>query len=53
MVTPSHTKGVAGDLAALADRRVLLDLDKRPNFGFISNFTSVQVDELGKFYIPS
>jgi hypothetical protein len=42
---------VAGDLAALSDVGILLDLDESPDFCLVADFAAVQVDELGKFYV--
>jgi hypothetical protein len=41
-------ESVAGDLAAPADRGVLLNLDERPNPGFVSDGAPVQVDEFSE-----
>jgi hypothetical protein len=39
---------VAGDLAVLADFRVLLNLYKGPDLGAVADRAPVQVDEFGK-----
>ena len=39
------------DFAALADRRVFLDLDKGADLGFIADFAAVKIDELGELHI--
>src|SRR5712692_9185027 len=41
-------KGVAGNLAALADFCVLLDFDERADLRLVADFAAVQVDEFGK-----
>jgi hypothetical protein len=38
-------EGVARNLAALADARALLDLNKRSNSGFVPDLATVKVDE--------
>ena len=44
-------EGVAGNLAALADGGVFLNLDKGADFRFVANLTAIKVDELGKLDI--
>src|SRR2546428_1132789 len=39
-------EGVARNLAAPADLRILLDLDERPDLRFVADLAAVQVDEL-------
>jgi hypothetical protein len=46
-------KAMARDLAALADFGVLLHLDKGADLCLISNFTTVEIDELGQFNIAA
>jgi hypothetical protein len=36
---------VTGDLATLADKGILLNLNERTNLGFVANFTAIKVDE--------
>jgi hypothetical protein len=36
---------MAGDLTAFADNGVFLDFHKGADFGFISHFAAIQVDE--------
>ena len=45
---PFADEGVAGDLAALADAGVLLDLDKGADLRLVSDFASIEIDELGE-----
>jgi hypothetical protein len=45
IVTPSQMKGVALDLAPLADVGALLDLDKRPDARAVIDATAVEIDE--------
>src|SRR5207253_1383563 len=44
---------VAGNLAAAPDPRILLNLDEGPDFGFVANFTTVEVNEFGELYVFS
>src|SRR5437660_10601973 len=44
---------VAGNLAAAPDPRILLNLDEGPDFGFVANFTTVEVNEFGELYLFS
>ena len=39
-------ESMARYFAVLADRSVLLDLDKGPDLGFVADFAAVKVDEL-------
>src|SRR6516165_325039 len=48
---PLAHEGVARDLASLADGRVLLNFDKGSDFCLVSNFATVEVDELRELYI--
>ena len=44
---------VAGNFAAPANARIFLNLDKRPDLGFVSDFASIHVDELGELDVFS
>jgi hypothetical protein len=44
---------VARYLAALADGGILLNFNECSDLGFIADFASVEVDELGEFDVPS
>src|ERR1700693_2999188 len=46
-------KRVAGNFAAPADPGIFLNFNKRADFRFISNFTSIHVDELGELDVFS
>jgi hypothetical protein len=37
---------VRGNLAALPDKRILLDLDKRSNFGVIADCTAIEIHQI-------
>src|ERR1700688_458367 len=41
-------EGVAGNFAATADPRIFLNFYKCADLGFVSNFTSIHVNELGE-----
>ncbi len=53
MVTPSQMKGVARNLAALADFGILLHFNKRPDLCLVSDFAAVQIDELRQLHIAA
>ena len=42
---PFADERMAGNLAVVADLRILLDLDERADFRVVTHFTAVQVDE--------
>src|SRR5437867_11781122 len=44
---------VDGNLAAAPDPRILLNLDEGRDFGFVANFTTVEVNEFGELYVFS
>src|SRR6266576_3910347 len=44
---------MAGNLAAAPDPRILLNLDEGPDFGFVANFTAIEVNEFGELYVFS
>src|SRR5215467_11617409 len=47
---PLANKGVTGDLASFPHDGILLNLDECTNFGFSTDFASVEIDELGKLH---
>jgi hypothetical protein len=42
---------MARNLAATSDLYAFLDLDERANFGFISNLTTIEIDEAEKAHV--
>src|ERR1035438_7625125 len=48
---PFTDEGVTGNLAALANRSVLLNLDKGADLGIVAYLTTVEVDELRQPHI--
>jgi hypothetical protein len=40
-------EGVTGNLAVLANCGILLNFHECPDFGVVSNFATIEVDELG------
>src|SRR6185436_7698089 len=46
-------EGVAGNFAATTDLRVLLDFNERSDFGFVTDFATVQIDESENAHAPA
>jgi hypothetical protein len=44
-------KTVTGDLAPFANAGILLNFNERPDFCFVTDLASVEIDELGKLYV--
>src|ERR1700693_4387359 len=42
-------EAMAGDLAILSDSRILLNLNKSPNFRVVTDFATIKIDELRQF----
>src|SRR6516162_3945259 len=54
LILDGHTlahEGVARDLAALADRRVFLDFDERPDLCLVAYLATVEIDELRQLHV--
>ena len=53
MCTPSQMKVWLEILQRRPTRGILLNFDKRADFGFVADFASIHVDELGKLDVLS
>ena len=48
---PFANERMGRDLTTFSDNRILLDLDKRPDLGLITDRAAVKIDKFGHFYI--